>query len=58
MRKFFQKLKMDAKFARAGEGHKLTEDTRLVSFYPRLTGLVNVVQLESSTFQLVKGGSV
>lgn len=33
MKKFFQKLKMDAKFARAGEGHKLTDDTRFYIFY-------------------------
>lgn len=28
IKKFFQKKKMDAKFKMAGEGHKLTEDTR------------------------------
>ena len=30
IKKFFQKKKMDAKFKMAGEGHKLTEDTRSV----------------------------
>ncbi|CAK8682045.1 UBX domain-containing protein 6-like [Clavelina lepadiformis] len=28
MKKFFKQIKTDIKFARAGEGHKLTEDTR------------------------------
>jgi len=28
MKKLFNKLRTEAKFANAGEGHKLTEDTR------------------------------
>jgi len=42
MKKWFQKLRMDAKFAKAGEGHKLTDDTRLygVAFYKYINWIV------------------
>ena len=30
IKRFFEKKKLDVKFKRAGEGHKLTEDTRSV----------------------------
>ena len=35
IKKFFEKRKMDVKFKRAGEGHKLTENTRNTSIEVR-----------------------